>query len=50
MTTKKNDKQKLSVINPDAAGIDIGSREHYVSYQLIEKKRTCENSPLLPVI
>ncbi|MFU7502220.1 IS110 family transposase [Candidatus Tisiphia endosymbiont of Melanophora roralis] len=30
MTNKKNDKQKLSVINPDAAGIDIGSREHYV--------------------
>ncbi len=30
MTNKKNDKQKSSVINPDAAGIDIGSREHYV--------------------
>ena len=30
MTNKKNDKQKLSVINPNAAGIDIGSREHCV--------------------
>jgi len=28
--TNKNNKQKLSVINPDTAGIDIGSREHYV--------------------
>ncbi|WP_375319089.1 IS110 family transposase [Candidatus Tisiphia endosymbiont of Oplodontha viridula] len=28
--TSKNNKQKLSVINPDAAGIDVGSREHYV--------------------
>lgn len=28
--TNNNDKQKLAVINPDAAGIDIGSREHYV--------------------
>lgn len=27
---KKNDKQELGIINPDAAGIDIGSREHYV--------------------
>lgn len=28
--TNKNNKQKLAVINPDAAGIDIGSKEHYV--------------------
>ena len=28
--TNKNKEQKLSVINPDTAGIDIGSREHYV--------------------
>lgn len=28
--TNKNNKQKLAVINPDAAGIDVGSREHYV--------------------
>jgi transposase len=27
---KENDKQKLEILNPDAAGIDIGSREHYV--------------------
>jgi transposase len=25
-----NKEQKLSVLNPDAAGIDVGSREHYV--------------------
>lgn len=25
-----NNKQKLAVINPDAAGIDIGARESYV--------------------
>lgn len=31
---KKNDKQKLEIMNPDAAGIDIGSREHYVSVPL----------------
>lgn len=30
MPNSKNNKQKLAVINPDAAGIDIGSREHYV--------------------
>ena len=30
MTNKKNNQQKLTLINPDAAGIDIGSREHYV--------------------
>ena len=30
MPNSKNNKQKLTVINPDAAGIDIGSREHYV--------------------
>lgn len=30
MTNNKNDKQKLSVITSGAAGIDIGSREHYV--------------------
>lgn len=28
--TNKNNNQKLAVINPDAAGIDIGSRESYV--------------------
>jgi hypothetical protein len=28
--TRKNNKQKLALINPNAAGIDIGSREHYV--------------------
>jgi hypothetical protein len=28
--TRKNNKQKLALINPDAADIDIGSREHYV--------------------
>jgi transposase len=28
--TNRNNKQKLAVINPDTAGIDIGSREHYV--------------------
>ena len=28
--TNKDNKQKLSVINPDTAGIDIGSKEHYV--------------------
>ncbi len=38
MTNKKNDKQKLSVINPDAAGIDIGSREHYYFTLLLELK------------
>jgi hypothetical protein len=27
---KENDKEKLEIMNPDAAGIDIGSREHYV--------------------
>ena len=27
---KKKNKEKLSVINPDAAGIDVGSRESYV--------------------
>ncbi len=30
MVKKNNDKQKLEIMNPDAAGIDIGSREHYV--------------------
>jgi transposase len=30
MTNKNNREQKLTTINPDAAGIDIGSREHYV--------------------
>lgn len=30
MTNKNNKEQKLSMLNPDAAGIDIGSREHYV--------------------
>jgi transposase len=30
MKNEKNNKQKLSMINPDAAGIDIGSRESYV--------------------
>ena len=36
MTNKKNSNtqnnkgHKLAAINPDAAGIDIGSREHYV--------------------
>lgn len=25
-----NKEQKLPVLNPDAAGIDVGSREHYV--------------------
>ncbi|HJK88188.1 MAG TPA: hypothetical protein QKA34_01970 [Candidatus Megaira endosymbiont of Mesostigma viride] len=26
----KNNKQKLSVINSDAVGVNMGSREHYV--------------------
>lgn len=26
----KNDEEKLEIMNPDAASIDIGSREHYV--------------------
>src|SRR5688572_22505027 len=30
MTNGKNNKQQLTPINPGAAGIDIGSREHYV--------------------
>jgi hypothetical protein len=30
MINDKNNKQLLISINPDAAGIDIGSREHYV--------------------
>src|SRR4051812_11431752 len=31
MSKKKNDlKERLKMINPDAAGIDIGSKSHYV--------------------
>jgi transposase len=30
MVKENNDKQKLEIMNHDAAGIDIGSREHYV--------------------
>lgn len=30
MRNEKNNKQQLTQINPDTAGIDIGSREHYV--------------------
>ncbi|WP_375319034.1 IS110 family transposase [Candidatus Tisiphia endosymbiont of Oplodontha viridula] len=30
MVKENNDKQKLEIMNPNAAGIDIGSREHYV--------------------
>lgn len=30
MAKKKDNEQKFGVINPNAAGIDIGSREHYV--------------------
>lgn len=30
MVKKKDNEQQFGLINPDAAGIDIGSREHYV--------------------
>ena len=30
MAKENNNKQNLEIMNPDAAGIDIGSREHYV--------------------
>lgn len=30
MVKENNDKQKLEIMNPDAAVIDISSREHYV--------------------
>ena len=30
-STKKAEGHSLRVVHPDAAGIDIGSREHYVA-------------------
>ncbi len=39
MTNKKNKEQKITTINPGAAGIDIGSREHYVCVPAIRDKQ-----------
>ncbi len=39
MTNKKNKEQKITTINPGAAGIDIGSREYYVCVPAIRDKQ-----------
>jgi len=42
-SNQKNKEQSLSIINPDTAGIDIGSREHYVCVPPDRGKKTLGN-------
>lgn len=42
-SNQKNKEQNLSIINSDAAGIDIGSREHYVCVPPDRGKKTLGN-------
>ncbi|WP_342260131.1 MULTISPECIES: hypothetical protein [unclassified Candidatus Tisiphia] len=41
MVKENNDKQKLEIMNPDAAVIDISSREHYVCLPVGRDKVSC---------